>query len=201
MSTLHSVFGPGIAAHDPGDILGYRADGSPILHIAGGAEANFDHWIPEEFSGDVIQRVMQMSAVEAHAQRIPMASQTRSTPRSGGVAVGIVSKGGTYSEDTTTNDEVILNVQKFGEAIRIAEEDINDSLADIVAAKRKDWATSYAKALDVACLAVNVAKGSSGCKFDSLYYTLTQADSTTGYSANANITQTATGAPQITYAN
>ena len=70
---------------------------------------------------------MQVSAVEAHAQRIPMATQTRSTPRSGGIAVGIVAKGGTYSEDTTTNDEVILNVQKFGEAIRIAEEDINDS--------------------------------------------------------------------------
>jgi hypothetical protein len=70
-----------------------------------------------------------------------------------------------------------------------------------VAAKQADWATSYAKALDVACLGVSVAKGTSGCKFDSLYYLLTQADTTTGYSANANITQTATGAPAITYAN
>jgi HK97 family phage major capsid protein len=201
VSTLPSVFGPGIAAHDPGDIIGYRADGTPIPYIGGGAEANFDKWVPEEFDSSVIHRVVQMSAVEAHAQRIPMATQTRSTPRSGGVAVGIVSKGGTYSEDTTTNDEVILNVQKFGEAIRIAEEDINDSLADIVAAKQKDWATSYAKALDVACLGVSVAKASSGCKFDSLYYTLTQADSTTGYTGNANITQTATGCPQVTYAN
>jgi HK97 family phage major capsid protein len=190
-----------IQAHDPGDVIGYRLNGEPIYHGAGAAEANFDHWIPEEFGSTVIQRVNQMSAIEAHAQRVPMASQTRSTPRSGGVAVGIVSKGGTYAEDTTTNDEVILNVQKFGQAIRIAEEDINDSLADIVNAKQTDWATSYAKALDVACLGVNVAKATSGCKFDSLYYTLTQTDSNTGYTGMANITQTATGAPAVTYAN
>lgn len=201
VTTLPSVFDSRVAAHDPGDIVGYRRNGDPIYHVAGASEANFDKWIPEEFSSDVIQRVMQVSAVEAHAQRIPMATQTRSTPRSGGVAVGIVAKGGTYSEDTTTNDEIILSVQKFGEAIRIAEEDVNDSLADIVAAKQKDWATSYAKALDVACLGVNVAKGTSGCKFDSMYYQLTQADTTTGYLASANITQTATGAPAITYAN
>lgn len=196
------IFDPRIADIDPGDVLGYRADGTPIYPILGAAaEANFDHWIPEEYGSDVIQRVNQMSAIEAYAQRVPMASQTRSTPRSGGVAVGIVSKGGTYNEDTTVNDEVILNVQKFGQAVRIAEEDINDSLADIVAAKQKDWATSYAKALDNACLGVTVAKGTSGCKFDSLYYLLTQSDANTGYTGNANLTQTATGAPAITYAN
>jgi len=195
------LFDPRVQAHDPGDIIGNRLDGTPIYHIAGAAEDNFDHWVPEEFGSSVIQRVQQMSAIEAYAQKVPMASQTRSTPRSGGVAVGIVSKGGTYAEDTTTNDEVILSVQKFGQAVRIAEEDINDSLADIVNAKQVDWATSYAKALDNACLAVSVAKGTSGCKFDSLYYTLSQTDSATGYTGMANITQTATGAPAITYAN
>lgn len=194
------LFDPRVSAHDPGDIIGYRKNGEPILHIAGGAEANVDHWLPEAFDSQVIQRVMQISAMESYAKKIPMSTQTRSTPRSGGIAVGIVAKGGTYAEDTTTNDEVILAVQKFGEAIRIAEEDIGDSLADIVATKQNDWATSYAKALDNACLGVNVAKATSGCKFDSLYYTLTQSDSNTGYTGNANLTQTATGAPQITYA-
>lgn len=155
------------------------------------ARDNFDKWVPEEFGSAVLQRVNQVSAVEAFAQRVPMGTQTRSTPRSGGVGVGMVSKGGTYTEDTTTNDEVILSVQKFGQSIRIAEEDINDSLANIVASKQRDWATSYAKILDNACLSVTVAKATSGCAFDSVYYTLTQADSTTGYTANANRVQTA----------
>lgn len=165
------------------------------------ARNNFDHWIPEEYGSDVLMRVNQVSAIEQYGQRIAMATETRSTPRSGGVSVGMVAKGGTYSEDSSTNDEVVLSVQKFGQSIRIAEEDINDSLADIVAAKQKDWATSYAKTLDNACLAVTAAKATSGCAFDSAYYLLTQSDSTTGYTANTNITQTATGAPAITYAN
>lgn len=165
------------------------------------ARNTYEAWIPEEFGSTVLQRVHQVSALEAYAQRIPMQTQTRSTPRSGGVSVGMVSKGGTYSEDTNTNDEAVLREQKFGQAIRIAEEDINDSLADIVAAKQTDWATSYAKTLDNACLAVTAAKGTSGCAFDSLYYLLTQTDAATGYTANTNLTQTATGAPAITYAN
>ena len=159
------------------------------------ARNTYEAWIPEEFGSTVLQRVHQVSALEAYAQRIPMQTQTRSTPRSGGVNVGMVAKGGTYSEDTSTNDEAILREQKFGQAIRIAEEDINDSLADIVSAKQTDWATSYAKTLDNACLAVTAAKGTSGCAFDSLYYLLTQTDASTGYTANANITASATGAP------
>jgi HK97 family phage major capsid protein len=156
----------------------------------------FENWIPEEFDSAVIQKVNQTSAVEQFAQAIPMATQTRSTPRSGGMGVALVAKGAAYSEDTSTNDQVILNVQKFGSAVRIAEEDINDSLADIVNAKMVDWATSYAKAFDVACLGVTAAKGTSGCAFDSLYYQLTQTG--TGYTANANLIQTA-GA--VTYAD
>lgn len=165
------------------------------------ARNTYEAWIPEEFGSNVIQRVRQMSALEAYAQRVPMSTQTKSTPRSAGVGVGMVSKGGAYTEDTSTNDEVVLRAQKFGRAIRIAEEDIDDTLADILEAKKTDWSTAYAKTLDNACLAVTAAKGTSGCAFDSLYYLLTQTDSATGYTANANITQTATGAPAITYAN
>jgi HK97 family phage major capsid protein len=165
------------------------------------ARNTYEAWIPEEFGSQVIQKVNQVSAVENYAQRIPMQTQTRSTPRSGGVGVGMVAKGAAYSEDTTANDEVVLREQKFGQAVRIAEEDIADSLADIVNTKTVDWATAYAKILDNACLAVTAAKASSGCAFDSLYYLLSQTDSATSYTANANITQTATGAPAITYAN
>jgi HK97 family phage major capsid protein len=158
-------------------------------------------WIPEEYDSAVIQRVTQVSAVEAFGQPVPMGTQTKSVPRSAGVGVGMVSKGSAYSEDVSSNDEVVLRVQKFGKAIRIAEEDIDDSLADVINTKQSDWATAYAKTFDNACLAVTAAKATSGCAFDSLYYLLTQTDSATSYTANANITQTATGAPAITYAN
>jgi HK97 family phage major capsid protein len=159
------------------------------------ARNTFEAWIPEEWNSNVIQKVTQVSALEAYAQRVPMGTQTKSTPRSAGVGVGMVAKGGTYSEDVSTNDEVVLRVQKFGKAIRIAEEDIDDSLADIVNTKTVDWGTAYAKTLDNACLAVTAAKGTSGCAFDSLYYLLTQTDASTSYTANANITASATGAP------
>jgi HK97 family phage major capsid protein len=188
-----TLFDPRVPDHDPGDVIGFRRDGSPILLAAGGARDNFDHWIPEDFGSDVIRKVMQISAVESFAQRIPMKTQTRSTPRSGGVGVDIIAKGGTYGEDVTVNDEVVLAVQKFGKAIRVAEEDIDDSLADILATKMTDWGTAYAKGLDNACLAVTAAKATSGCAFDSVYYALTQTDSNTGYTANTNLTQTGTG--------
>jgi HK97 family phage major capsid protein len=187
------LFDPRVPDADPGDIIGYSRTGKPIKLIGGGARDNFDAWIPEEFGSDVIVKVRQMSAVEAYGQRVPMATQTRSTPRSGGMSTSIVAKGGTYAEDQGVNDQVILNVQKFGQAVRIAEEDIDDSLADIINTKMTDWATAYAKGLDNACLGVTAAKGTTSCAFDSLYYLLTQSDANTGYTANANITLSGSG--------
>jgi hypothetical protein len=187
------LFDPRVQDVDPGDVIGWKRDGSPILSAGGGARDTFEKWIPEEFGSDVIQKVNQISAIETYAQRIPMKSQTRSTPRSGGVSVDIVAKGGTYGEDVTANDDVVLSVQKFGRAVRVAEEDIDDSLADILNAKMKDWGTAYAKGLDNACLGVTASKSTTTCAFDSLYYVLTQTDSNTGYTANSNITQSGTG--------
>lgn len=169
---------------------------------------NYDQWIPVEYSPDVIQRVKQMSAVITYGQPVPMSTESRSTPRSGGVVMGGIGKGGAYNQDTTTaNDAVWLYAQKFGGAVPIAEEDLNDSLADIVNAKTMDAATSFAKLFDNSCLGVTAAKSvavmpdGSHPAYDSLYYLLTQSDATTGYTANANITQTATGNPALTYAN
>lgn len=187
------LFDPRVPAHDVGDILGFNPDGSPIYAVGGGARNTYEAWIWEEFGSDVIQKVRQQSAVEAVAQRIPMKTQTRSTPRSGGVGIEIIAKGGAYGEDTSTNDDVILAAQKFGKAVRIAEEDIDDSLADVVNTKLSDFATSYGKGLDNACLAVTAAKATTGCKFDSLYYQLSQTNAGTSYTANTNITQTGSG--------
>lgn len=187
------LFDPRVADADPGDIIGWRRNGKPIRLAGGGSRDNFDAWIPEEYGSDVIQKVRQVSAIETYAQRVPMKTQTRSTPRSGGVGIDIIAKGGTYGEDTTTNDQVILAAQKFGKAVRIAEEDIDDSLADTINTKMTDWGTAYAKGLDNACLAVSAAKGTTGCAFDSVYYQLTQTDSNTGYTGNTNITKTGSG--------
>lgn len=152
-----------------------------------------EDWLPVEYSSDVITRVMQTSAVEAIAQRIPMSTRTRSTPRSAGMDVGLVSKGSAYGEDDSTNDDVILVAEKFGKILRLAEEDLDDSLANIIDVKTGDWATSYAKLLDNTCLGVTAAKATTGCAFDSLYYLLTQNEAGVGYTANNNITQTGSG--------
>ncbi|MEV8610292.1 phage major capsid protein [Amycolatopsis sp. NPDC051373] len=154
----------------------------------------FDQWIPVEYSPDVIQRVKQNSAVIAYGQNVPMTTESRSTPRSGGVTMGGIAKGGNYGQDTTTaNDAVWLYAQKYGGAVPIAEEDLNDSLADIVNAKTIDAGTSFAKLFDNSCLAVTGAKGTTGWAFDSLYYLLTQSNAVSGYVANANLNKTTAG--------
>ncbi|MEU1787108.1 phage major capsid protein [Streptomyces sparsogenes] len=156
------------------------------------ARNTFEAWIPEEDSSEVIMRVNQVSAVEALASPEPMKSNTKSIPRSAGVGVGVVDKGSAYGEDTSTNDDIVLTAKKLGKAIRIAEEDIDDSLANILATKMKDWATSYAKLIDNATLAVTAAVG-TGVPFESVYYTLSQTNSGLGYTANDNITLTGSG--------
>lgn len=163
------------------------------------AEAVFTNWIPVEYSSDVIQRVKQFSAVEMYGQNIPMTTESRSTSRTGGADIDGISKGGTYGEDAATNDNVWLYAQKVGGAVRIAEEDLSDSLANIVDAKTTAAATSYAKIMDNSSLAVTAQNtayvangGRTNWAYPSLYYILSQNDSSTGYTANSNITVAAT---------
>ncbi|MEU6233860.1 phage major capsid protein [Kitasatospora sp. NPDC047058] len=155
------------------------------------ARNTLEAWIPEEWDSKVIQRINQVSAVESLSSRTPMATDTRHVPRSAGMGVDVVDKGGTYGEDASLNDEVALSVKKFGKAVRLAEEDIDDSVANVIATKMTDWGTSYAKILDNSCLAVTAAPG-TGVPFTSLYYLLSQTDATLGYTANSNITVAAT---------
>ena len=159
------------------------------------ARNTYEDWIPEEWSGPVITRVQLLSAVERLARRIPMATDTKHVPRSAGVDVNFTAKGNAYTEDTSANDDVLLTALKFGRAIRIADEDLQDTsrVADIIATKQNDWATSYAKFIDNATLATSAAGNGTTVPFASLYYSLTQNDSDTGYTANANLTQTGSG--------
>ncbi|MET8826094.1 phage major capsid protein [Streptomyces sp. NPDC004610] len=152
--------------------------------------------MPEEWeTSRVIQSILQVSAVEDLSSPITMTSDTKHVPRTAGMGVDVVDKGGAYGEDTSLNDEVLLTAKKLGKAVRIAEEDIDDSVADIINAKMMGWGKSYAKFLDNACLAVTAAPG-TGVPFTSLYSLLHTTDNTLGYTADTNITVAATaGAP------
>lgn len=163
------------------------------------ARATFESWLQEEKDSSVMTRIAQTSAVESLARRLPMNSTTKSFPRSGGMDVAEVPKGSAYGEDTAANDEVILTAKKFGKAIRIAEEDIDDSVANIIDSKKTDWGSSYAKFIDNATLGTSAAIG-AGVPFTSVYRAVTTADAATGYTANANhVSSGAAGA--VSYAN
>lgn len=164
------------------------------------ARNDYADWVPEEKGGKIITRVNQVSAVETLARREPMTTRTKSVPRSSGVDIAVVAIGGTYGEDTSSNDEITLTARKLGRAIRIAEEDIADvgSVANIIQTKQLDWATSYGKLVDNATLATTAAGNGGTVPYDSLYYALTQTNADTGYTANANRIQTA---GDLTYAD
>ncbi|WP_410644508.1 phage major capsid protein [Amycolatopsis sp. lyj-346] len=155
-------------------------------------------WIPIETNPDVIQKVQQTSAVERFGHHVPMGSNTKYTPRSGGVVLGRWAKSTSAPADSSPNDSVLLASDKIGGKVTIAEEDMSDSLASIVDAKSVDAGTSYAKLFDNVCLGITAAKGTSGWLFDSLYYILTQNDTVTGYTGNANLS---IGATAATYDN
>ena len=173
---------------DSGDIIGYHANGFPIYLPHGGvAGIGVDEWVPEEWEGRVIQRVNQMSAVEARSNRIPMRNDVKHVPRSSGVGVESVPKGGTYGEDLSANDSVLLTARKIGKIIRIDQEDLLDSTAvNIIATKKVDWATSYAKFLDNATLAVTAAENGTTVPFTSLYRSLRTTNADTSYTADDN---------------
>ncbi len=154
------------------------------------ARNTMEAWIPEEWeTSRVIQSINQISAVEALSARIPMASDTKHVPRTAGMDVAVVAKGGTYGEDTSLNDEVLLSAVKFGKAVRIAEEDIDDSVANIL----------NAKMIDNASLAVSAAENGTTIPFTSLYQLLNTTDSNLSYTGGDNIT-TASSAGAPTYA-
>jgi HK97 family phage major capsid protein len=163
------------------------------------ARNTMEAWIPEEWeTSRVVQSITQISAVEALAARIPMGSDTKHVPRTAGMDVGVVAKGGTYGEDTSLNDEVLLSAIKFGKAARIAEEDIDDSVANVIEAKMIGWGKSYAKLIDNASLAVSAASNGTTVPFTSLYQLLNTTDATLSYTGGANIT-TASSAGAPTY--
>lgn len=128
-----------------------------------------DIWIPEDRGSNVLQVITQTSAVEALSTKEPMKTDAKIIPAINGVAVSVIAKGGAYPEDSTVDSEVILKSRKFGTAIRIAEEDLEDIPTDVIANKQKAWATAYAVELDNACLGTTGASDGAATPFDSVY--------------------------------
>ncbi len=163
------------------------------------ANINIGSWIPFEYEPGVLQRVKQGSAVINFGQEVQMTAEAKSTPRSGGAHSSLTGPGGDYQFDTTANDNVWLYAQKYTGLIGINQEDIDDTISDVVNTKLNDFTTSTMITFDNHCLGVTGAKSGitladgSHPAFDSLYYQLTQNDSNTGYVANTNITQGPTG--------
>lgn len=155
--------------------------------------SDFSAWIAEEKGSDVLQQIAFNSVMERIASHIPMRTNKFDVPRDGGVSVGIVAKSGSYSESSPTNDDIVLTAMKFGSAVRIAEEDIEDTSINILQIKKMAWARQYAKMLDNSTLGTTAAVG-AGVPFTSLYLTLKSPDSNAGYSANANYTSAAPSA-------
>lgn len=164
------------------------------------ARNTFEDWIPEEWDSQVVQRVAQVSVVESEAREYPMATDTRHIPRSAGVDVNGVAKGSAYGEDESVNDDVLLTAKKAGRAIRVADEDLQDSNVAILEQKRVDWATSWAKYLDNACLAVTAAESGVTVPYTSVYKAIRTTNADTAYTADANYVASATGGA-VTYNN
>ena len=149
------------------------------------ARQTYEAWLPEDRTSQVIGRITATSVIESVSRRLPMNTDTKAFPRSGGMTVDVVPKGTAYGEDVSPNDEVVMATRKFGRAVRIAEEDIDDSVIDLINAKKLDWATAYAKHIDNAALGVSAAVG-AGVPFTSVYRAVTTNETFTGYTANAN---------------
>lgn len=165
------------------------------------ARSVIDAWLVEEQGSDVIRVVDQVSAIEQYATPEPMRSYTKTIPRSGAVSVDVIPKGSAYGEDSGTVDEITIVARKFGKVIRIAEEDIDDELFDAITEKKRAWANAYAVTIDNATLATTAAVNGTTVPFTSVYAAVRAADTSVGYTANANYVPTAgTGAP-VSYAN
>ena len=127
-------------------------------------------YILEEQGSTVIQDLIANSAVERFARREAMASRTKTVPRFVADAPAVVAEGGTIPEATATLDEIVLTAKKYAQIMHVSEEDLNDSLPDVLTVYKREWASRWARKFDNACLGVNIAAdGTDGAPYTSLY--------------------------------
>ena len=144
-------------------------------------------WLVEDKDSTVVKAYAHTSAWEKVARPITMTANVVEIPRIEDMDVDVIPKGGAYGEETSDADVVSIRARKFGKALRIAEEDVEDKkLADYLALKKASAGSSFAKKFDNAAIGVNAVENGTTVPFTSLYKALTTADATTGYTANTN---------------
>lgn len=150
------------------------------------ARNTMEAWLRDEQGSDVIKRIEYNSVAETLFRAIPMSGATKTEPRMADMSVAVVAKGAAYGEDVAANDEVLLTAVKFGTALRIAEEDIDDQLANLIEAKKLSWASNFGVFLDNATMGTTAAANGGTVPFTSIYRAIVSADAAVGYTANDN---------------
>lgn len=111
-------------------------------------------YILEEQGSSVVQALLANSAVEQFARRENMASRTKSVPRFIADAPEVVAEGATIPDASATLDEVVLTARKYAKIFNISEEDVNDSLVDVLNTYKTEWASRWARKYDNATLGI-----------------------------------------------
>jgi HK97 family phage major capsid protein len=152
------------------------------------ARALNEVWITEEKDSATIRTIATTSLVEQVASPVPMKSNTKSISRVGDIDVSIVPKGSAYPEDGVEADEIVMVAKKFGTAVRIAEEDLDDqdSGRNILEENKVAWASAYAKKLDNSCFSTTGVIAGTTVPFTSVYKAIRTADEGQGYAADQN---------------
>lgn len=157
-------------------------------------------WLVEQKDSEVVKAFAHTSAWEKATRPVTMTANTVRIPRIEDMDVDVIPKGGAYGEDASSADTVAISAAKFGKALRIAEEDVDDDkLADYLDLKKQSAASSFAKKFDNAAIGTNAVDNNSTVPFTSLYKALTTADASTGYTANANHIQSIGAGGVVTY--
>lgn len=154
---------------------------------------NVENWIAEEHDSEVIRMIDQTSAIERLARKYPMATDAKQIPRSGGMNIGGVAKGGSYGIEEVDAQVVTLVAKKLGAVTSINHEDLSDPHVNVLDQVRLDWARAYALTLDNACLGITGAADHANRPFISVYRALKSSNSETGYTADANVVVAGTG--------
>lgn len=151
--------------------------------------ASLTNWIPVEYDPTTVTRANQASAILALGQSVPMNTDTAYVRRSGGADLGI---GGTYADDTSAHDKILLNACKFQNQKLLDEDDLADAedWAPVLQPLANEWLISFAVGFDNACIGVTAASNGTTVPFDSVYKKVrtngTASSSEASYVADAN---------------